>query len=257
MTRLFTIIQNTPVTSAVQASAFRYSVKIINSKKKSDYMVLGVGFRGRFADPEAIKAKLHEAHPEKITSNTKEVGYIQSGHGCRGKQRWIVSEEDIEEMYKDYNGKGEILLWCYTNNKEAENADIATPPSKHPRSASKPTPKTSTESVAQKLTEVDEIVSELKDHSSDYSPEQIRAWAHLIHMNKHDSYLVPPNKPFFRKRKSAATVSSTHSPGKKIGLRSECINQLKKWHELLECGGITKTQYDELQKTILGDINQL
>ena len=221
-------------------------------------MVLSVGFSGRFADPEAIKAKLHEAHPEMIASSTKDVGYIQPGHGCRGRQRWIITEEDVQEMYRDYYGKGEILLWCYmSNKKEAEDANRATctPPSKRSRSVSKSTP---TESVAQKLTEVDEIVSELQDHSSGYSPEQIRAWAHLIHMKKHDSYLVPPSKPFFQGRKSSAvTVSSTHSPGKKIGLRSECIDQLKKWHELLECGAITQAQYEELQKSILGDINEL
>ena len=46
---------------------------------------------------------------------------------------------------------------------------------------------------------LEEIYEELQEaHMDDYTPEQLRAWAHLIQMNKHDSYEEPPNKPFFR-----------------------------------------------------------
>ena len=63
----------------------------------------------------------------KCTIRAAEIGYIQPGHGCRGKQRWIVTEEDVEEMYRDHYGKVKILLWCYmSNKKEAEDADRAT-----------------------------------------------------------------------------------------------------------------------------------
>ena len=46
------------------------------------------------------------------------------------------------------------------------------------------------------------------------------------------------------------------SPGKRINLRSECMDQLNKWHGLLEKGAISQTQYDEFKK-IIGDIADL
>lgn len=34
-------------------------------------------------------------------------------------------------------------------------------------------------------------------------------------------------------------------------MRSECIDQLEKWHMLMECGVISSDQYKELKDTIL------
>ena len=77
-----------------------------------------------------------------------------------------------------------------------------------------------------------------------YTPVQLNCWAHMIHTHKHESLDAPPNKPFFGKKKSGDSVGV--SPGKRISLRSECINQLDKWHQLKECG--VYDQYDELPK---------
>ena len=46
------------------------------------------------------------------------------------------------------------------------------------------------------------------------------------------------------------------SPGERINMRSECIDQLEKWHRLMESGAISAQQYHELQQTILSDINK-
>ena len=81
-------------------------------------------------------------------------------------------------------------------------------------------------------------------------------------MKKHSSYDEPPDKPFFRNSKSVKGKTNTSSsgssdgmsPAKRINLRTECINQLDKWHMLLEKGAITSDQYQQLQDTILGDI---
>ena len=81
-----------------------------------------------------------------------------------------------------------------------------------------------------------------------FSPEQLRAWSHLLEMEKHDSYEEPPEKPFFRGRKSSPTNPSPGtpgnkltpvgiSPGKKVNMHSELIDQLQKWY-ILETGGI-------------------
>lgn len=57
---------------------------------------------------------------------TVELGYIEPGHGMKGRKQWLVSNNDIEEMYKKHSGKHSILLWSYscilpsTKNKQAK-----------------------------------------------------------------------------------------------------------------------------------------
>ena len=76
----------------------------------------------------------------------------------------------------------------------------------------------------------------------------------MVNTHKHESLDSPPKKSFFGKKTSAD--ASGVSPGKRITLHSECIDQLDKWHKLKECGVITKEEYDDLQKAILTDIKK-
>ena len=46
------------------------------------------------------------------------------------------------------------------------------------------------------------------------------------------------------------------SPGKKVQLRDQLVEQLLKWHDLLEKGGINQIQYDEMQATIMEDVKK-
>uniref|UniRef100_A0A1X7UNK9 SHOCT domain-containing protein n=1 Tax=Amphimedon queenslandica TaxID=400682 RepID=A0A1X7UNK9_AMPQE len=107
------------------------------------------------------------------------------------------------------------------------------------------------------MSEVQTIVDELeKKHASSYTPEQLRVWGHMIQLKKHDSFEVPPSKPFFKTNNASATSGVTLSPGKTVIYRTECINQLDKWHSLLEKGIISKAQFEELQGTILSDVKK-
>ena len=86
-------------------------------------------------------------------------------------------------------------------------------------------------------------------------------------MGKHSSLDDPPDLPFLGKRKTKAGESSTattpstsvpstsSSPSKRVGMRTQCIEQLSKWHELLKSGAISQGQYDELKRTILKDVS--
>jgi len=120
--------------------------------------------------------------------------------------------------------------------------------------------KTRYSSHLQRKTEVEDIVNDLqKKHACKFSPEQFRAWAHMIQLKKHESYDVPPSKPFFGRGKGKHlkdTPSVGISPGKRINLRTECINQLDKWHDLMEKKVISEEQYEELRESILSDIKQ-
>ena len=159
-------------------------------------------------------------------------------------------------MYNAHSGKKVINLWCYTEKKcsrgkkrSRSHSDEKAGSSKYDFHSTK------------KMALVDDIYEELQaKHKSKYSLEQLRAWAHLLQMGKHESYEEPPDKPF-RGRKPSALNTPTQpagiSPGKKVNMRTELINQLQKWYQLLETGAISQAQYAELKDTILLDIKEL
>ena len=112
------------------------------------------------------------------------------------------------------------------------------------------------------MAEIDKICYKLvKKHGEKYTKEQTRAWAVLIQMGRHENYDSPPNKHFFtvNKKKTGASASSMPgaSPGKRLNMRSECIDQLEKWHRLMTNGAITLEQYKEIQDNILSDIKKV
>ena len=43
-----------------------------------------------------------------------ETGYIEPGHGGKGRKVWIFDDGDVQRMYEAYSNKKWILLWCYT-----------------------------------------------------------------------------------------------------------------------------------------------
>ena len=119
------------------------------------------------------------------------------------------------------------------------------------------------------MTKVEEVFEALqKKHGSSYKPEQLRAWANMIQMQKHVSVEEPPSGRFFKKTTTETESSTTSasklssdktavmSPTKRLSLRSQCIEQLEKWHRLMESGAISKEQYDELQTKLFSDIKK-
>ena len=43
-----------------------------------------------------------------------EMGYIETGHGARGRKIWLCDDEDVQKMYYEHRNKKKIMLWCYT-----------------------------------------------------------------------------------------------------------------------------------------------
>ena len=170
-------------------------------------------------------------------------------------------------MYEAYSGKTEIMLWVYapasecSSQSERKRSRSPLPSEKEPKSRK-------SDAHAKKLEQVEEIADELEvQHGGPYTREQYSVWAHMIDMRKHESRDIPPDKPFFKGSKgkkentsSDPCTSSTDpleiSPGKRIHLRTQCMDQLEKWHCILEKGIISEEQYKELQGNILGDIKK-
>ena len=46
-----------------------------------------------------------------------EVGYIEPGHGVKGRKQRLLNDEDVREMYSKHVGKQSILLWAYSQVK--------------------------------------------------------------------------------------------------------------------------------------------
>ena len=195
---------------------------------------------------------------------TVEMGYIEPGHGSKGKKVWLCNDSDVKAMDNAHKGKRVINLWSYTEKTCRKGKKRSRSPSDDPGEKKGNYESHSTKRMAR----VDDIFEELHDkHKGKYSAEQLGAWSHLLEMGKHDSYEEPPDKPFFRGRKRSIASSSEMqceeptpigmSPGKKATIRSKLIDQLQKWYELLETGAISQIQYNELKETILSDIKQL
>ena len=248
---------------------FKYSVKIINRSRKSEYRVKKLATTNQFKTIDELQSHMLQS----LDLSTDDFGYIEPGHGLKGRQRWLSGDDDLQEMYRLNENRNEIMLWCYTC--EQSGSEIK---STRKRSASKDQDeggpakaKAKRQSCAEKISEVEAIVKELQEkHNSQYSVEQFNAWAHMLHLKKHGSYDTPPDLPYFRGCKGKTrqpepdcvpksvdpqpVIATTVSPSKKIMNRTECINQLDKWFTLMERGGINRQQYEDLQQKIMKDI---
>ena len=202
-----------------------------------------------------------------------QLGYIEPGHGLKGKTQWLTGDDDFTKMYVKY-GKHDVLLWCF---KAMDDQQSSCQPKKRKAagdtaSAKKPK-QTASNRFAETLSEVEKLLQQLRGKRGTlYMVEQLNCWAHMYQSQEHGSLEFPPNPPYFVGTKHKKSMTSTSkdttgpsrspslptcgiSPSKRVTLRTECMKQLEIWHSLLEKGGITKETYD-LQHTILQDIKE-
>ena len=78
----------------------------------------------------------------------------------------------------------------------------------------------------------------------------------MIQMDKWDNYDSAPPKPFFKipsgPDATKKLIPINVSPGKSVQLKRQLVDQLLKWHQLLEKGRITQ---EELQESIMKDFD--
>ena len=208
------------------------------------------------------------------------IGDMRPGHGIKGKKCLLEDDDDVAEMYSAvYNDKRHIVSWCYpatTGNVSKEQKGGRKRKHEDEGDSGSRSKQTATQ---KKIDAIEEIIAKLKEiHGGSYKVEHLNAWAHLIQVGKHNSYDSPPNYPYFTGRKKSQmssegamsskyaegssancpekTNSSVLSPGKGVQLRSQCIDQLSRWHSLKQEGGISAEEYEQLRKNILSDIGK-
>ena len=203
---------------------------------------------------EDLKSKVLVDLKDKVSDPVDPFGYIEPGHGLCGKVRFLSSDEDLDHMYSVHKRKPfEVTLWCYglssVRGLKRSSTDSATE-----NCESAKVPRKSYDKHIDKMAQVEETEDALREkHKGKYIDEQLRSWAHMYIMKKHDSLEVPPDKPFWKTPNSNSTMVS---PSKRISLRGQCVDQLLKWHELMEKGAITEEQYDKFKSTILDDVDK-
>ena len=42
------------------------------------------------------------------------LGYVEPGHGSKGRKQWLYTDEDIMAMYEKHKGKSAILFWMHS-----------------------------------------------------------------------------------------------------------------------------------------------
>ena len=195
------------------------------------------------------------------------IGYIEPGNGLNGKQKWLLDDDDVSEMYAAHEKSRELMLYAYVNvpggGGESSSVTRGKRPKEKPPKEAPPPKKGST------ITQVETIMADLKEkHGSKFDAAKYACWAHCIHNGKHSSMDEPPDLPFFTGRKkvsgsrcddpsTSSSDSGSRSPTKRLNLRTECINQLSKWHSLLQGGTISQDQYDEMKDTIMEDMKSM
>ena len=103
--------QNAQQSSARSSETCRYAVKVVNQKKRSEYTVHRLQLTEKFAELALLKeALLAQCDFIKVD----QIGYIEAGHGAKGRQIWLQNDIDLKEMYGVFGSKE--MLWCFKSD---------------------------------------------------------------------------------------------------------------------------------------------
>ena len=95
-----------------------YSIKIINPLDRGGYEVHSMDSHVIFNQVSDLNQAIDSSCEEYIQKDKGvKFGYVVPGHGKKGKQIEITSKKDLEEMYKIYKKRREILLWMKQSRK--------------------------------------------------------------------------------------------------------------------------------------------
>ena len=256
--------------------SYAYTVKIVNPERMSDFRTVDLGIGETFQCLESLRGFITKNLPDTPNFNKPdlqkvEMGYMGPGHGAKGRKVWLFVDKDLQNLYRTYQFKTTIKLWCYTEEVKSKSKKKGAKSKAVEGKTGESKTKSGSKYEAMH-SEVDDTYEELmKRHQGKWSEDHLRTWAQMIRLKKHHSLDEAPDKPYFRGRKRPATennqspvseskktrVPPAISPGRKVNVRSELIDQLEKWHKLLDLGVIAQEEYDELRGKILSDIKTL
>ena len=190
---------------------YKYKLKVTNRQKKSQYTIKSLGSKEQFFTFNDLKLYVTEV----VENFDGTFGYIEPGHGTKGKMVFLSDDEDLYEMYVVHKRKPEVLVWCYgdvdkdstaltddeislTRKQCADQSESECPASKR------------TQLILNSLSEVESIITKLREKHGKgcFSVEKLNCWAQMINSGKWSSYLTQQTYLFSRKRKSVRVHTS-------------------------------------------------
>ena len=257
---------------AYAAQDYSYYIRLINSKKKSDFTVrFWHDEHSMFKSLAVLKIKLMDAFPNDIpTSTNVQLGYFEPPGATK---RWLMDHRDLQLMYNAFKHGSKINLWCERGKGSTFAEDEFQQPPQKKR-------KTKKDEDAE---EDDCIFDELKSKNPTMEPPKLHLWAKLIKSGRHESYEDPPQIPLItgssiakpkketladafagaasaivkvlhdkpQPTKSPVKKDSTLSPMKMATLRRGCLEDLRKLKELLQDGVLTEIEFNREKQQIL------
>ena len=183
-----------------QQKVFKYKLKVTNRKKKSQYEIKSLKAENKFYTIDDLRKCIKE----EIEQFADTVGYVEPGHGIKGKMMCLGDDEDLSEMYVVHKRKSEVLLWCYGDLGEGSMSSTGVEQSdstwKRPHSETSAPASKRSASIADTINAVEAIIVKLrkKHGESRFSVEKLNCWAHMLNCGKWSSYDDPPKLPFFK-----------------------------------------------------------
>ena len=104
---------------------FEYSIKLMNPSRMSEYKNVRICKWKRCRTLNELRAFLSakvssvEVSGEKPDFKVVDLGYIEPGHGMKGRKQWLNTDSDVDVMYEQHAGKRNILLWAYSHVQQS------------------------------------------------------------------------------------------------------------------------------------------
>ena len=166
------------------------SLKIINPNNTGGEEVIKDIEIERHTSVEKLKTQLSDQFSEYTEGYETQFGYVTPGHGMKGKQEKVLTDEQLAVMYENHKRRKRILLWLKCVPR-AQSKKRASPESDAPQSSKRHA------ALLTMMGEVDTLVGKLKaKHGEKYTPVQLNCWAHMLNTHKHESLDSPPRKSF-------------------------------------------------------------
>lgn len=98
-----------------------YSIKIMNPDRLSEYTSVRICKWKVFNSLKDLRLFLSAKVPQEVVNrpnfDSTALGYIEPGHGLKGKKQWLHTDGDLKAMYDKHVGKRNVLLWALSQQK--------------------------------------------------------------------------------------------------------------------------------------------
>ena len=265
--------------------SFRYTLKIINPRRKSEVSTqTWHNVHDKFTSSDLLRQRIIASFTDQVPdSDNFEIGYYEKPGNSK---RWIISTDDLEAMYSTSVRDNSITLWCDARVEPSSDGTSKKKRSYRDDGREEPASKR-----ARRERDIDDIFETLREkHSVDeYSDPQLRLWARMYANGSHSDLDHPPQVPAITGQvcrlktsnrsltdalagaamavtkmlapRSPSKVSHTKpdgiSPSSKANLSGQYLQQLRTLQQLRDDKTLTEEEFQEQKCMLLKNITGL